>query len=147
MMKRVLVMGMLGILFFAACERSREWKTIKYYPTGEELINQAFYVDEGDTVYTYQKILYKDGALQMEGSLLDGKREGTWKSYFPDGSVWSETTFRAGVTNGPTLTNYSNGRLRYKGQYTDGEASGEWVWYDSLGGLNEQKNFDLIMGN
>jgi len=147
MTKRVFLMGMLSILLFAACGRSTEWETIQYYPTGEELIRQEYYVEEGDTVYIYQKIFYKDGALQMEGNLLDGKREGTWRSYFPDSSVWSETTFKAGITNGPTLTNYSNGQLRYKGEYTDGVESGEWFWYDSLGGLYEQKNFDPNIGN
>lgn len=143
-MKRVLALGIISILFLVACGRSTEWETTQYYPTGEELVKQEFYIENSDTIYIYQKVLYKDGALQMEGNLLDGKREGLWKAYFPDGSIWSETTFKAGVTDGPTLANYKNGLLRYKGEYTDGQLTGEWVWYDSLGGLNEKKNFDLI---
>lgn len=144
MIKRVLTLAILSTLILVACGRSTAWKTIQYYPTGEALVSQEYYIENDDTVYFYQKVLYKDGAIQMEGNLLDGKREGLWKAYFPDGSIWSETSFKAGVTDGPTLANYKNGQLRYKGEYSDGQLTGEWVWYDSLGGLNEKKNFDLI---
>jgi len=38
----------------------------------------------------YKKFFYPSGQLSSEGTLLDGKPDGLWKSYYPNGIVKSE---------------------------------------------------------
>lgn len=69
----------------------------------------------------------------MEGHMTDGKRQGAWTSYHPNGVVWSRSTYVDGLENGPTEVFYDNGQPYYKGAYAQGKPAGEWVFYDKLG--------------
>lgn len=52
---------------------------------------------------------YSPGAKVEEGTYKDGKREGVWKSYFP------------------------NGNLKTEGMFTEDRLIGEWKVYDEKG--------------
>jgi antitoxin component YwqK of YwqJK toxin-antitoxin module len=76
---------------------------------------------------------YKNGVIRMRGMMKDGKREGLWKSWYENGTPWSETTFAAGVRDGKTVTWYENGNKRYEGAYTNDMESGKWTYWDEKG--------------
>ena len=76
---------------------------------------------------------YKNGQVEMVGQMKGGKREGVWKSYYMDGSPWSETTFIEGVKNGKTITWFDNEQKRYEGFYKDGKESGRWAFWSQDG--------------
>jgi antitoxin component YwqK of YwqJK toxin-antitoxin module len=84
---------------------------------------------------------YPDSALKIEGRQVNGQREGKWTSYYPNGLKWSETTFRAGVKDGPTITYYESGIMRYSGQYYNDYKTGIWQFYNEEGKLD--KTVDL----
>lgn len=84
---------------------------------------------------------YPDSALKIEGRQVNGQREGKWSSYYPNGLKWSETTFRAGIKDGPTITYYENGIMRYSGQYYNDYKTGIWQFYNEEGKLD--KTVDL----
>lgn len=84
---------------------------------------------------------YKNGVVKMRGIMKNSKREGTWKSWYDDGTPWSETTFKGGIKNGPTTTWYENGKKRYEGFYTDDSESGKWVFYDEKGKVQTSKDY------
>lgn len=84
---------------------------------------------------------YPDSALKIEGRQVNGQREGKWTSYYSNGLKWSETTFRAGIKDGPTITYYENGMMRYSGQYYNDYKTGIWQFYNEEGKLD--KTVDL----
>jgi hypothetical protein len=104
----------------------------------------------GAPAHGQQVVPTKDGG-RMEGLLVNGKRQGAWASYFPDGALRSRTHYEAGVEEGPTEVYHPNGTTYYTGRYRHGKAVGEWLFYnedgvpvkramyDSLGVLVEQK--------
>lgn len=83
---------------------------------------------------------YKNGQVEMQGMMKNGNREGLWKSFYEDGTQWSQTTFKEGKKEGPTTTWYENGKKRYEGFYKNDSESGVWKYYDEKG--NFIKNFD-----
>ncbi len=83
---------------------------------------------------------YKNGNVEMQGMMKNGKRDGLWKSFYDDGTPWSKTTFKDGIKNGPTTTWYENGKIRYEGSYENDSEKGVWKYYDEKG--NFIKTFD-----
>lgn len=85
---------------------------------------------------------YKNGVVKMKGLMKDGKREGLWKSWYEDGTPWSETTFSAGIKNGPTTTWFPNGKKRYQGFFSNDTESGKWKFWDENGKEQLVKDFE-----
>ena len=74
--------------------------------------------------------------------MKDGKREGVWKSYYEDGSAWSETTFLVGVKNGKTISWFDNEQKRYEGFYRNGKESGKWIFWNEQGKQERVKEYN-----
>ena len=64
-----------------------------------------------------QESYYSSGQIRSKGSIKNDNREGIWKWFHPDGSLW-------------TIENYSNGKL-----------NGEWKQYSKSGKLELKKVF------
>lgn len=88
------------------------------------------------------KEYYDHGTLRITGMSVDGKRSGLWRSYYPNGMKWSETNFKDGVKEGPTVTYFANGFMRYNGFYHDEGRSGIWTFYDTLGTVQARIDMD-----
>ena len=69
----------------------------------------------------------------MRGEKINGKREGGWTSYFPNGNVRSQATFVNGLQQGPTVVYHENGNTFYAGWYKDGKPVKDWTFYDENG--------------
>jgi hypothetical protein len=52
-----------------------------------------------------------------------------------DGSLFAETTYYQGVTQGPYRDYWPNGNLACEGQYANGLQHGEWRYYNPDGSL------------
>jgi hypothetical protein len=89
-----------------------------------------------------EKDRYPNGALQMQGNYVNGKRDGNWFSWYNNGKPWSETSFDNGIKNGPTKTWYENGQLRYTGQYKNDQKTGIWNFYEESGKQVKQIDYD-----
>lgn len=140
-MDRIFALGLLVMILNFSCSRESDWKTISNYPNGETKIQQEYYLNGDDTVFIYQKIFGIDGSLQLEGTIENDKRQGLWKSYYPNGDPWSQTEFKDGLKEGQTKTWYRNGKLRYSGYFIDDKEGGEWHWYDSTGTFIKKAEF------
>ena len=117
-------------------------------PTGEPSTvekdtdpNPATKTDPEPTVKKHKEY-HENGQLKIEGEMVNGKRHGLWKSFYPDGKKWSETTFENGAKTGRTVTFYENGMMRYQGQYTNNERSGVWKFYNEEGALEKTVDHD-----
>ncbi len=93
-------------------------------------------VDNGESIQHYSS-----GAIKMRGMMKDGHRSGIWKSWYENGTPWSETTFLEGRKTGKTITWYENGKKRYEGFYTNDIESGKWVYWNEEGKIATTKDF------
>ncbi len=93
-------------------------------------------VSDGESIQRY-----KNGVIKMKGLMKDGKREGLWKSWYEDGTPWSQTTFSAGIKNGATTTWFPNGKKRYEGFFLNDIESGKWKYWDENGKEQLVKDF------
>lgn len=84
---------------------------------------------------------YSTMAKRSEGRMVDGRREGRWVYYHPDGSVQTECTFAGGVEEGPYKVLREGGIPYYIGQYTHGRRTGRWEVYDEDGNLVTTKEY------
>ena len=48
------------------------------------------------TIYKEEKF-YEDGSLYLKGNSKNGKRDGIWTTYKPDGTIENEELFKEGV--------------------------------------------------
>jgi len=76
---------------------------------------------------------YPNQQERLGGGLKDGKREGQWYAYFPDGSLQVDAYYIDGIEHGSYIVYRDNGNPLYKGHYDHGNCDGTWYWYDENG--------------
>ncbi len=70
------------------------------------------------------------------------RRHGPSRSWYDDGGLHVEATWRDGVLDGPFVEYHRGGRRARQGEYRDGEKQGTWrVWFES-GVLEEEAGFE-----
>lgn len=78
---------------------------------------------------------YANGNLQREGSYKNGKKDGLWIQYWPNGNKKSEATFVEGKYSGLYTSYHPNGKRCYQGRYNEfqgvpADGTKEGVWND-----------------
>ncbi len=123
------------VLAMAACTPKLTEKVEGSFPNGQPQYVKVFN-KSGDCVKEIE--YYESGQVKMEGFMKDGKREGEWKAYLPDGRPQSIGFFKAGKMDGATTVYWENGNLRWEGFYKADKHCGKWKYYDEMGNfLNE----------
>lgn len=89
--------------------------------------------DEGYTG-KYEK-RYENGRLRIQGEMVDGKREGSWKYFYDNGMFWSKGYFQNDVQHGMSSVYFPSGILKMQGEYANGEAIGIWSFWNEDGEL------------
>lgn len=69
----------------------------------------------------------KDRYILLTGNYKDGKREGRWLTFYPNGSLKSVVTFVDNVLNGESKSFDTKGRLQTSGNFLSGKKTGEWI--------------------
>lgn len=93
-----------------------------------------------DTVTFVQ--FFSNATIHSLGKSINGRREGHWYFYHPNGNLQVESNFVMGKEEGVTTVYRENGIPYYRGTYTNGQPSGIWEYYDQEGNLvqtQEQK--------
>lgn len=85
---------------------------------------------------------HPNGAIKIEGNMLDGERHGPWTAYFENGLKWSEHNYHQGMLNGKHRSYYPDGILRITGAYIDDMKRGEWRFYDEEGKMVKRMDFN-----
>jgi antitoxin component YwqK of YwqJK toxin-antitoxin module len=91
--------------------------------------------DELGTEKVGQKSYYEGGALQIQGSFENDKKEGKWTSYFEDGKTLSINYYNKGKFHGDYMLFYPNGAVKIEGEYNFGTQTGSWKAFDEDGTL------------
>ncbi|MCF6171768.1 MAG: hypothetical protein L3J66_12385 [Bacteroidales bacterium] len=63
----------------------------------------------------------------------NGKKDGPYLKFFPDGSKMTEGIYTNDQLNGPFTLYYPDGTIQLKGQYKDGLQVGNWSYFDEEG--------------
>jgi hypothetical protein len=85
---------------------------------------------------------YQNQQEFVTGGLKDGKRDGKWFAFFPDGTIQTEAFYVDGKEHGDYNVFRENGKPIYKGHYNHGICDGTWVWYDENGNQTKKIKAD-----
>lgn len=95
---------------------------------------------QANNQFLYQ--FYSNCSLRSTGKTTDGKREGRWLFYHPNGMLQTEATFVSGKENGKYTVYRDNGIPYYQGIYENGRRCGEWEFYDEEGNIAHRQKFN-----
>jgi len=130
----------IAILFalLTSCESEPQAKAIDSYENGQAALVE-YINDAGEKVK--EERFHQNGQLHMFGTYKNGLRHGPWKSYYEDGTLWSDNYFVDGNNEGDYANYFENGQIRMKGQYAGGSKTGKWSFFDENGVLVKEAEF------
>ena len=127
-------------------------KKLIYYFHGEPFTGIAFSMH--DEIHLRTEVSFKDGKLDgpwkmyyPNGKLMwvklfkDGELEGAAKGYYEDGKLGEETIFLNGKPEGVFKSYYQNGKLKEEKNYINGKEEGPWKEYYENGNLEVEGNY------
>ena len=109
--------------------------------------------------------VFENGNTKLQGNILDGKRNGIWKSFFEDGNIknitqydlgredscWlylfpngnlqKEINFANGKRFGICKNYFKNNQLKKCGYYLNNFKHGNWEWYNLNGNIRHKTTF------
>ena len=78
---------------------------------------------------------FSSGDNTEEGKYIIGLRDGTWKSYYPNGKLRFKGNYVQGNAEGSHYYYYENGRTKEERHYNSGIRDKTWKKYDEDGNL------------
>lgn len=140
-MKKILIITLL----FAFAIGCTEKKIVESkYDNGKPKVVKYYHKDNGEMVLDREIIYYKNAKKKMEGGYKEMQRDGHWKAWYEDGTIWSEGEYKDGKRSGIGIAYHENGKKYIEGMYRDDERIGVWHFYDTAGALLNEVNFDLV---
>ncbi|HQQ12452.1 MAG TPA: hypothetical protein PK855_04780 [Bacteroidales bacterium] len=129
--------SILVLILFSACAPKSGDTTSKgviksHYNGGQPKVVHTN-VHKQDTTLVDEVQYYPSGKKQMEGRLVNGQRDGLWKYYYEDGTLWSEGAYKNGIRHGKSKLFYPGGQKKMEGTYKDGNRNNDWIWWDEDG--------------
>ena len=79
-----------------------------------------------------------DEGLQR-GSIKNGKKEGSWESYYDNGQLDFKGDYKNGEMDGSFEGYFTTGQLHIKGNFKNGEKEGYWESYNPDGSVDEKR--------
>lgn len=70
-----------------------------------------------------------------------GRREGPARTYYDDGGLWLDASYRDGLLDGPFVERYRGGKKAREGSYRAGQRSGGWRFFYEDGTLLEESSW------
>ena len=105
---------------------------------GRYLDPEDFRPYSGPVFSTYQD---DPEAVEMSASLVNGRFEGPYERFYPDGSVFSRGAYQEGVWHGPFESFYQDGAPWMEGRYEEGALDGPYVAYGEDGSVQERGTY------
>lgn len=85
---------------------------------------------------------YKENQIVEAGDYKDGRKEGLWTKYYPNGNKQSEIIYKNGRPDGNFKLYYENGNVEEEGAWINRLYSGAFKRYYEDGTLEQEKTFD-----
>ena len=117
-------------------------KVIHYYAE-TDLPWVIYYYDVvgKDSTWVEEKWFHENGVLQLEGHVMNNKREGEFRGYYPTGELMSVGVFVEGKREGKGKIYFKSGKVNIENDYLNGKPYGIWKYYDEDGNLVDVKSF------
>jgi len=84
---------------------------------------------------------YPNKQKYVEANYKNGLKDGEWRSYREDGTLWSIHHYKNGKEDGVFKTYHENGKLYIDGAYKEGKERGTWLFYDQNGTVRKRINY------
>lgn len=104
-----------------------------FYITGEKQMEAVMSSLEPEINDGFSNFFYKDGKQNTARFYVNGKENGHYKEWFPNGVVEKEGDIKDDQKTGQWKYNYSDGTAKTSGIYTNDEKQGEWT-INEIGG-------------
>ena len=113
---------------------------------GDGTVKEERVYHEGDVIeivtYFENFKVNTKGRVKIVGE--EEVRIGTWRSYYKNGTHWSQGEYSNGVSDGGYQTWHPNGSPNIIGFYSNGVETGQWTFFDSTGTIVKQ--YDVTPG-
>ena len=143
-MKKIFVILGLALLL-ASCQsrdvRLVERVAVRYAESGKPWVIYYYEVVGKDSTCVEEKWFHENGILSLEGRIVDGKREGVFKGYYPTGELMSVGKFVKGQREGQGKIYFRSGKVNVENMYRNGEPYGVWKYYDEAGNITDVKEY------
>lgn len=140
-MKNILTMALISLsLSIIACGEKKVIEST--YDNGKPNVVHYYKKEKGEKVLAREEIFYEKGSKKMAGAFTGNQRDGIWKAWYEDGTLWSEGEYKNGKRNGPGTTYHPNGKKYLEGNYKDDIQVGIWKIWDENGNLEKEVNYD-----
>ena len=138
-MKKILCSTILATMMFMSVGSYAQnvYTNEQVKPCGNELVCTL----NGKLLTGIVKSFYPNGNLWSETTYKDGKPDGWRKEYYENGNLQFETTFKDGKQEGLSKGYYPNGNLEGEGTFKDGKPEGLWKEYYENGNLKDEITF------
>lgn len=135
------IIALFSVLILVSCvsgEVRHCEKVIKRHDTNNAPHIVYYYDIVGkDSTCVAEKWFHDNGVLNLEGPIVNGKREGAFRSYYPSGKLMSTGFFENGNREGHGIVYHENGVISIQGDYKNGKPQGLWEFYNEEGELIE----------
>ena len=136
---RILLVALLALAFMGCQEPITH--VIEEFEPGTPKLEYTF--SGTDTLNRQETEYHPNGQIFKQGPVKNGLREGEWKAWYQDGTLWSIQNFKAGLKEGENRVWYENGILRFEGGFKEDRRFGNWVFYDMEGDTVDTRSFTL----
>ena len=143
MIKKIFLVSFIFLSIFSCSRNIIVENIIEQYQDGRNKV--VHYYEEkknGEMIWVGETWFYNEGMKHLEGPIVDGKRNGVFKTYYKSGTVMSEGNFVDGKREGKAIVYHENGKINYEGFYKNGKECGIWKFYDDKGNLYNEVNRD-----
>ncbi|MFN8242051.1 MAG: hypothetical protein U0X39_15030 [Bacteroidales bacterium] len=108
-----------------------------FYEDGSVLREEEYFQGLRDGSFTE---FSRNGSRIATGQYSDGERNGEWK--FSTSGLTEEGKYILGLKDGTWKSYYPDGRLRYKGNWVQGNPDGSHFYYHENGKVKEERIYD-----
>ncbi len=123
----------------------RVTRVTNYHANGNLLARGKYFDQKKDS--TWQYFNEEDGLLSAEEQYEQGVKVGVWKTYYPEGNVAEELTYRNDKMQGPCVQYFTDGSVKLKCNYADDKLDGLYVIYHLKGTVEVSGTFSRNMKN
>ena len=78
---------------------------------------------------------------QQKGTIIDGKRDGFWESYYANGQLNWKGNYINDQLDGPWEYYHENGQLSFKGNYIEGKEQGIFEHFKENGKFEKRETW------
>jgi antitoxin component YwqK of YwqJK toxin-antitoxin module len=147
-MNRYIKKGLLFLVVFAniiSCNRVKTTAEVKEsYADGTPKKVEEYITNDNGEKILYKETHYFSGEKKYISGTYNNSRQrnGVWTSWYENGKKNSEQNYINGQEDGEYNVWHPNGKQYIKGKYKMGQEIGVWSFYDTLGKVMKEINFE-----